>query len=340
MSQRDDRSLENMRSDVEHARAGLTDTVDELRSRVVETAEELRQRMSPGAIGAEVSDYFQKRGDRLVDLARQNPLEAAAIGALAAYPLLRVARSIPVPLLMVGAGFFLLSNTGRDASRKVAAMASDNIQEGANAVRDKIREAQDYGADRLNAASASIAASTEAVRQKVSAAGDSLSDAAGTAIRAASDAGTAVGQTAQRASDAATAPETFAAVQRRTSDAMDRASTVVRRAIEDNPLLIGGIGMALGALVASALPSSDLEKGLLGEASADVRKRAMNAASQGVQQARSAANDIYGDVSERLEQEGLSADTLKEAAQGLGERVRKGAEAAATSAFDSARKPH
>ena len=330
MSERDDRSLEDVRSGVARARAGLTDTVDEL-----------RQRMSPDALRGQASGYFQKRGDRLLDLARQNPLEASAIGALAAYPLLRVARSIPVPVLMVGAGLFLLSNTGRETSRKVAAMASDNIQDRANAVRDNIREAQDYGADRVSAASASIAASAQAVRQRVSAAGESLAQAAGAAVRATGDAGTAVGLTAQRASDAATAPEALAAVRQRTSDAMDRASSVVRRAIEDNPLLIGGIGVAVGALVASAFPASGLEKGLLGDASADVRKRAMNAASQGLQQAKSTASDVYGDVADRLKQEGLNSDKLNEAAEGLGERVRKGAEAAATSAFESvARKPH
>jgi hypothetical protein len=244
MDQRDDRSLENVRSDVARARAGLTDTVDEL-----------RQRMSPEALRAEANDYFQKRGDRLLDLARQNPLEATAIGALAAYPLLGVARSLPVPVLMVGAGLFLLSSTGRDASRRVAAMATDNIRDGANAAREKMRAVQDYGADRVNAASASVAASTEAVRQKVSAAGESLADAGRAAVRVAGDAGAE----AQSASDTATAPETLAGVQQRASEAWIGRRRLFAAPLRTTPLLIGGIGVAVGALVASALPSSDCQ---------------------------------------------------------------------------------
>jgi len=43
-----------------------------------------------------------------------------------AYPLLGIVRSIPAPVLMVGAGLFLLGTTpGQNASRKLGAMAGD-----------------------------------------------------------------------------------------------------------------------------------------------------------------------------------------------------------------------
>jgi hypothetical protein len=53
-------------------------------------------------------------------------MQAVAVGASLAYPLLRLARSIPVPILMVGAGlFFAGSKTGQSITQKASDMASD-----------------------------------------------------------------------------------------------------------------------------------------------------------------------------------------------------------------------
>ena len=41
--------------------------------------------------------------------------------------------------------------------------------------------------------------------------------------------------------------------------------------IQRNPLLFGGLGLTVGMLIASALPKSDIEKNIMGDASADVR---------------------------------------------------------------------
>ena len=82
------------------------------------------------SIKAEVSDYVRSRGERLVEdmtaAARRNPMQAVAVGAGVAYPLLRLARAIPMPVLMVGAGlFFAGSKTGQSAVQKASDMASD-----------------------------------------------------------------------------------------------------------------------------------------------------------------------------------------------------------------------
>jgi hypothetical protein len=47
------------------------------------------------------------------------------------------------------------------------------------------------------------------------------------------------------------------------------------------------------------------------------------------------AAGVYADVADRAEEEGVSADGLKEATQELSQRVRKVAEAATTAAFDA-----
>jgi hypothetical protein len=119
MAQGDTRSLQEIRRETERTRAGLTDTVDDLRSTISETATEIRDRLRPDAIKAEVTGYIRSRGEDLLhnitESARRNPMQAVAVGASVAYPLMRVARAIPLPILMIGASlFFAGSKTGRD----------------------------------------------------------------------------------------------------------------------------------------------------------------------------------------------------------------------------------
>src|SRR5712675_1109852 len=126
----DTRSLQQIKRETEQTRAGLTDTVEQLKTSVADTASDIRHRLSPDAIKAEVSDYIKSRGEQLMndvtDAARRNPMQAVAVGASVAYPLLRMARAIPLPVLMVGAGlFFAGSKTGQSATRKADEMASD-----------------------------------------------------------------------------------------------------------------------------------------------------------------------------------------------------------------------
>src|SRR6476660_8029617 len=124
------RSLQQIKRETEQTRAGLTDTVEQLRTGVTEAASDLRQRIRPEAIKAEVSDYIKSRGEQLLNdvtaAARRNPMQAAAVGASVAYPLLRLARAITIPILMGGAGlFFAGPKTGQAAGRKASEVASD-----------------------------------------------------------------------------------------------------------------------------------------------------------------------------------------------------------------------
>src|SRR3979490_2950095 len=134
-------SLGELRRETEQTRAGLTQTVEQLRTSVSETASEIRQRISPEAIKAEVSDYVRSRGERLIEdipsAARRNPMQAVAVGASIAYPLLRLARAIPLPVLMVGAGvFFAGSKTGHATSQKASDVAADVPGAGARRPRE------------------------------------------------------------------------------------------------------------------------------------------------------------------------------------------------------------
>src|SRR4051794_23310010 len=130
MPQIEERSLHDIRRQTEQSRAALTTSVEELRGTVSDTATDIKNRLRPEAVKAEVSGYIRSRGEQLLEdltvMAQRNPMQAVAIGASVAYPAWRLARAIPLPVLMIGAGLFLTSSkTGRDLTRKASEFAED-----------------------------------------------------------------------------------------------------------------------------------------------------------------------------------------------------------------------
>jgi hypothetical protein len=106
--------------------------------------------------------------------------------------------------------------------------------------------------------------------------------------------------------------------------------------IQRNPLLIGGLGLTVGMLIASALPKSDIEEDIMGGASAEVRKRANELASQQFDTVKALASEAITDLADHASQEGLMPSDLNAATEDLGRRVRKVAESASEAAFGRA----
>jgi hypothetical protein len=128
--------------------------------------------------------------------------------------------------------------------------------------------------------------------------------------------------------------ETARELRNKAAAASDRAGKSVFETIEQNPLLVAGVGLLLGGLIASALPRSDLEDNLVGEASEATKNSARDAASRGFDAAKDAAGEIFESVARQAGAEGLTAEGLETAAKDIGQRVRHVAEAAVTTAFD------
>jgi hypothetical protein len=95
-----------------------------------------------------------------------------------------------------------------------------------------------------------------------------------------------------------------------------------------------------GGLIAAALPRSDTERAVVGGVSRRLRRGADRAARQGIGMARDAADAALDRVQRRAEEEGLTGDRLDESARDLGQRVRKVAEAAVTTAFELPQDEH
>jgi hypothetical protein len=130
------------------------------------------------------------------------------------------------------------------------------------------------------------------------------------------------------------------AVRDTASDLTDRAGNSIFRTIEQNPLVVAGVGLLIGGLIASALPRSDIEDGLVGDASTAVKRHAQAAASQGLDTAKNAVGEVYDEASRQAEAEGLTSDGIGKAAQDIAQRVRRVADSAMTAAFEPAQENH
>ena len=378
MADADTRSLQQIKRETEQTRAGLTNTVEQLKSSVAETASDIRHRISPDAIKAEVSDYIRSRGEQLMNdvtsAARRNPMQAVAVGASIAYPLLKIARAIPFPVLMVGAGLFLAgSKTGQAATQKASDMAADlsdemtrRAHEFGDQVQDAASSAKNYASDQyerissaaaggssqvkeaVSGAGATIASSSEKIRDSAVSAGSALSDRANNlkddSLRIVSSTAASVQDLASGATAAVrtaagavahTGMDAARTIKNKASDASDRAGKSIFQTIEQNPLLMAGVGLLVGGLIASALPRSEFEDELVGDASSTAKRQVQASASNAFDAAKTAVGEIYSETSRQAEAEGLTPQGLGKAAEDLTQRVRRVADAAVTTAFPS-----
>src|SRR6478672_8236332 len=99
------RSVEELRRESERSRAELAATVDRLKDSITGTAEDIRHAVSPEHIKSEVSDFVGRKAQTwisdLKDKALENPIQTLAAGAALTLPLMRLARGVPLPLLMI-----------------------------------------------------------------------------------------------------------------------------------------------------------------------------------------------------------------------------------------------
>lgn len=317
-------SVDELRRQAERTRAGLTGTVEELRTRVTDTAAEIRERVSPAAIKAEVKEYVRVSGEqffhKLERKARDNPLQAVAIGAGLAYPLLNILRSMPAPIMLIGAGILLARPMKGDTMNQAKQVASDAV----GTVRDRARDASDAvqrGVEQAgDGASRALHDAQDRFRQVVDPLTSKASDAAAsiksTITGAVADASSVVQEAGTSAYK--TGSEALNSATEQATELGRKAKDTLSDAFERNPLVVAGIGLAIGAFIASSLPVSDTENRVFGETSDDLKERAQRAAASGVE----AAKDLAGNVSSAAASQGVSVDGLAAAADGLTEKVR------------------
>lgn len=322
-----DESLSRLEREAERSRADLAHTVGELHDRV-----------TPQAIKEDVKDYVHDKSQELYRnverSARDNPLQAVAIAAGLAYPIFRLVSSIPVPILLVGAGLALAKTSRVDARSSVGAKFRDvkdqvqaKIAEQTESLGQHIREGSEAVKSTAEEAAAQITGTAQRVGSTImteaaklgSRATQVASQTAESARDIASDAATATGETLSSAYHSGVQAASYAGEQ--VVDITRRSQDRFIEAIERHPLVVGGIGLAIGALIASSLPATRLENLALGESSDGLKAKAGDLAAQGIQAAKTAAGEMYADVAQEAKNQGLTSESVREAGKDVGNKV-------------------
>ncbi len=362
MSRSDTRSLSEIRRETEQTRAALTTTVEELRGTVSDTAADIKSRLRPDALKAELSGYIKSRGEQLyhdmTEAARRNPMQAVAVGASVAYPAIKIARAIPLPILMIGVGLFLAgSKTGQELTQKASDMAGDAAEEAGRRIDDLKTGAAHIGNQTMQA----MSDMRDSAEQTLGRVQDAIAGTARHASVRAKEVATTAAQAATRSADAAqgtasqavgamrdaeaqlseagrdlfdTARQRLSEAGENLSDAGQKTADTLRGSIQQHPMLVAGLGLLVGGLIASVLPKSDIENSLIGDASNAVKRRARQAAAAGFDSAKDATGEIFANVAQQASAEGLTPDSLADGAQDVRDRVQRVAERAVTTAFD------
>jgi ElaB/YqjD/DUF883 family membrane-anchored ribosome-binding protein len=332
------RSVEELRRESEHNRAQLATTVDRVREQIADAAEDIRHKVSPQHIKSEVSDFISTKTSSWVDSlkqhAKENPMQAIAAGTAIAVPILRLARGFPLPLLMIGAGLALSSKTVRERAAEAVAPAADKARE---VMGDAMERAQSLQGDVREAVfSAGSQATSAANKAQDAAAG--VADDIGS--RAAQAAGT-VTDKLRTGIDAAsgTVSDTMNSVSATVTDAARVAPERARQMIGDNAALIGGLGIAIGAIIAASLPATRAEASVLGDASDGVKRAAGEAAESGFEAAKDAVVSVADAAAKSVADSDLGGHASR-IAENLTGTVKDVADDVVKTAFNPSRTPN
>lgn len=194
------------------------------------------------------------------------------------------------------------------------------------------RSASDMASSAGSKASSTLSQASERVSEQASRAGSAVSEAAATAGHAAANAGSAIGDTAGVARDSVASAGRY--VAETSARAGRRAQRTFTEVLNDEPLIIGAAGIAVGIAVGAMLPRTRYEDEYVGPYRDQVRESIGEAARDGVDQAKEVAADAY----EAGKEEARKQDLLDTSGKPVAEKASKVARTAADTAESEVRK--
>jgi hypothetical protein len=269
---------EQLEREAEAARAHIASTLDELRSR-----------MSPGQMVDQLIDYtrdsgggefFRNFGRQIVDN--------------------------PIPVTLVGAGLAWLMAAGRRASaardggdlglERAGATVRDKAVAASEGLRDAARRDQtsatvadlsEHAARRAHDWARQTRSTAARLGERADEAAASLQETAGATGAAAAAAYEAASERSRQGADA---------IARNAKSVSQNAAASGRNALaflQEQPLVLAGLGLALGAVLGASLPPTEAENRLMGDASAGAKRDAKAFADEQVDKGKAVAEQAW-----------------------------------------------
>jgi hypothetical protein len=262
MKDTDNRSPEEIESDIERTRADFSSTVDAIQrklspSEMMDQAVDYALSTTPGAFGA-----------NLVNSVRDNPIPVALIGVGIAW--------------LMAAGRQQTSSYPQPRSRRAirrSAYSPDarEIYRGASYENyDSAGYSGDTEGGMLQRAASKASDTASGLKEKVSDVGQKL----GSSASSMTDRVSQVGQTARTRlhETAEEAQARMSNMGRRSQEQYYRARDQFGHLLDEQPLIVGALGVALGAALGAAMPTTRRENELMGSMRDDLLDRAKETA--------------------------------------------------------------
>ena len=294
--------------------AEIEHEVQQSRAEVEQTLDAIQARLSPGQLLDQAVGYF--REGRGVEFARN------------------LGDSItqnPIPLALVGVGLAWIMLGGQRSARngnRLGSAYSDDWDDDPDAFEDDTGLAEEsmghmhtagdlpgsgYG-DQRTGLGEDLRERGRAAKDKLGELGDQARDATARAREGVAHAGATIADRAHEARDRVA--HAGARVARRAHDARASAGYYGRRArrgvlrtLDEQPLVLGAIGLAIGAALGAALPPSETEDRLMGEARDEALRHATKAGRKQAEKARTAAGAVVQAAREEANKQGLTPES-------------------------------
>ena len=208
------------------------------------------------------------------------------------------------------------AGTVGDTMTQTAATVGDTVRQTAATVGDTVKQTTATVGDTVEGATNAVRATTHDLRDQASGAVEQMRRGAQNAAGAMRDTAASMGG---RLAD--TADRT----RRQAAEAVRHGRDSATSFITEQPLLCAAIGVAVGAALASILPSTDAENQWMGEASDAVKGGAGHVGSDALESAKNVASKVEDRAQTALKEEGFSPTAVAEAARSLGEGIQQGA---------------
>jgi hypothetical protein len=287
---------------------------EQTRAEIASLLEELRSRMTPGQIV-----------DQILEFARDST------GGQFLNNLRRQVADNPMPVTLMGAGLAWLMLARRNGARRASAHERREVSEtyyGTEESGDYYGTTGLYGrgikkkpdgkgiAKRAQEAAGSVADRAREAGSRVSETASSISSSVANAASSASS--SVAGAAGSVAGAASAALEASASGARRAAELIGNSGSALRHNtvaagrgvgnfLQDQPLVLAGAGLAIGAALGAMFPATRAENELMGEASDSIKRRAKEAAEEQIGKGKQLAGRVWEDAKQEASRMGFSA---------------------------------
>jgi hypothetical protein len=211
------------------------------------------------------------------------------------------ARTNPLSAALIGMGVLWLFTGSRSVER-----AGESVR---RAGFDRIPDA---AGNAFEATRSTLASGVDSIGERVISAKDALQDQ-GTDFL---DNAARFGQ-----KQAGAASEYALSISEHGAEMFDTVRSNLNDLFRAQPLALGAIGLAIGAGIAAALPSSEVEAAYLGETSDTVKAKATEFVAEQTDRATTVVQNVMGAVADESRKQGLTAADAKEAVGNISAKV-------------------